>query len=245
MQVGPVRLSHGSVLCLLALCALRLPTAASGQANPASRDLDRWAVAVYLGSASGGPAPDLEAAMTASGYTDPFGGCTPFFGCVPESPSPSSYSHANPWLLSIRYRARGAYGTELLLGQSSSGRTSGNRQSERLSIEYGGTILAPLAAAGTRHLRLGMGPALLRGNWNYRDSGDGSQEQLTTHTFGWIGNAALGVPLWSRFELGVTGQYRSFGRTTVGPSPSTSPSLAAATVRTTHWYAAGGIGLTF
>lgn len=243
-MTGQARLRTPLVTSVL-LCATWLPPMAIAQAPPASDALRRWAVSVYLGASAGGPARDLEVAMSGGGYTEPFGGCTPFFGCVPESPSPASYSHHNPWLLSIRYRARGAYGAELLLGQTSTGTTSGRRQGQTLDIEYGGTVVAPLASIGTPHLRAGIGPALLQSRWNYRDSGDGSQDRVTRNTLGWIGNAALGLPIGASFEAGVTGQYRGFGATTVGPSPSGAPTLGAASVRTAHWYAAGGVGVRF
>ncbi|MFN2565112.1 MAG: hypothetical protein ABR499_08910 [Gemmatimonadaceae bacterium] len=240
-----MRLTQCPIAYVLAFCVSCLPSVATGQAAAIPRDLRRWGVALYLGSSVGGPASDLESAMTAGGYTEPFGGCDPFFGCVPQSPSPSSYSHANPWLLSIRYRARGPFGVELLLGQASAGTTSGRRSGETLDIEYGGSVAAPLASVGTPYLRVGVGPALLRSRWDYRDSNDGSKDRVTTRAFGWIGNAAFAVPLWSSFEVSVIGQYRGFGATRVGPSPSGAPTLAAATVRSAHFYAAGGLGMTF
>jgi hypothetical protein len=114
-----------------------------------------------------------------------------------------------------------------------------------LDIDYGGTIFAPLALAGTRHVRVGIGPGLLRSHWTYRSLSRGTLDRTTTRTFGWIGNAALAVPLGFGFEIGVTGQYRGFGATTVGPSPSGSAPLAAAPVRSAHSYVAAGLGLTF
>lgn len=206
--------------------------AAHGQSSVSASGRGRWTVALYLGSTSGGPSADLEAAMVSGGYTDPFGGCD-IFGCFPESPSPSAYSHANPLLLSLRYRVRGLYGVELLVGQSAAGTVSGRRQSEFLDIEYGGALVAPVASIGTRRLQLGLGPALLWGHWNYRTM-NGSTSRESSTSLGWIGEATVAWPLGPMFQIQGTGQYRGFGDARVrGASASGA-----------HWYVAAGVGMT-
>ena len=214
----------------------------AGVSSPADgQDRRLWSVAVYLGSSSSGAAGGLEAAMIANGYTEPFGGCSPFLGCVPESPSPSSYSHANPWLITARYDAREHMGVEMVLGQSAAGTTSGNRQGQALNVEYGGVVAAPLASLGTRRIRAGIGPAMLRSHWTYRNTSDGSSSQVATTSLGWLGSVTASLPVGSRLELRLTGQHRGFGSTTVRPAAP----FPRATVRPTHTYVAGGVGLRF
>ena len=192
----------------------------------------QWTIAVYLGSSSGGPSRDLEAAMVSGGYTDPFGGCDIFI-CVPESPSPSAYSHANPLLLSIRYRMRGPYGAELLVGQSASGTVSGRRESEILNVEYGGTLIAPVASVGSRKFQLGIGPALLRGSWTYHNTSDGSRSRESSSTLGWLGMSTLALPIGPVFQVQATAQYRGFGDARV----------RGARINGAHWYVAAGVGI--
>jgi hypothetical protein len=202
------------------------------QSSVAASGRGRWTVAVYLGSSSGGPSSDLEATMVSGGYTDPFGGCD-IFGCIPESPSPSSYSHANPLLLSLRYRVDGPYGAELLIGQSAAGTVSGRRQSEFLDIEYGGTLVAPVASIGARRVQVGLGPAFLRAHYHYRTM-NGSTTGESSTSLGWLGTATVAWPIGPVFQLQGTGQYRAFGDARV----------RGAQVSGAHWYFAGGLGVT-
>lgn len=218
---------------LVAISLLSASSAAHGQASRPAYDNGRLSLAVYLGSFSGGPSRDLAASMKAAGYTDPFGGCS-FLICVPESPSPSAYSHANPLLLSIRYRVLSQSGLELLFGQSASGMVSGNRRGEHLNIEYGGTVVAPVATVGGRRLYGGLGPALLRGHWTYQNSADGSESRESTITLGWIGTGTVVLPIGRVFQAHGTGQYRGFGDARVRHGPAGG----------SHWYVAGGVGIS-
>ena len=225
---------------LLVAGLLACPQLVAAQQAPVAADRRPWVIVVYLGSSSGGPARDLEAAMSAGGYTQPFGGCD-FLLCVPETPSPSAYSHANPLVLSISRRLRAPYAAELLIGQAASGTVSGRREDRQLHIEYGGTFVAPLVAIRRGSSSFGAGPALLRGGWTYHDTSDGRESRETTNTLGWIGHATVGVPIGSVLRLQATGQYRGFGTTTVRGGRGGFP---AARVNGSHWYAAGGLGVT-
>lgn len=229
----------------LALFLIGIPSLLAGQAPGTIQSGQRWAMSLSLGSSAGGPTRGLEAAMVSGGYTEPFGGCSPFVGCIPETPSPTSYSHANPWLLGVRYRVRGNYAAELLIGQPSSGSTSGNRAGEHLDIDYGGTLIAPVGSLGLEHVRIGLGPALLRGDWDYRNAMTGASERVKTHTLGWVGSATLRLPVGPILDVQVTGQYRGFGTTEVRPHRGSSSGFPAARVNASHSYVAGGLGIAF
>ena len=229
---------------LLMLCLLALAERAVAQRPLDGEGQRRVTVAVYLGGSSGGPARDVEAAMVAGGYTVPFGGCD-FLLCVPETPSPSSYSHANPLALSVSYRLHARYAVELLIGQGASGTVSGRREDEQLLIEYGGTFVAPLVSLQLGRAHVGLGPALLRGAWTYSNSSDGREARERTNALGWIGSAAVEIPIRSRLALRATGQYRGFGTTTVRGRRcgGVGTALPSARVRGTHSYFAGGVAV--
>lgn len=196
-------------------------------------------VAVYVGSTASATARDLETAMRSAGYTQEFGGCDPFFGCVPTRPSPESYSHANPSLFAIRYAVTERYGFELLIGGSATGTTSGRSTTETIDLGYGGKVLAPMLSAGSSGARVSGGPALLLANWSY-SSPDGNSERVKTISLGWVGGATVRLPIVSRLYLEGTAQYRGFTSPTVRPS---QPGRPAGRARVSHSYLGLGIGV--
>lgn len=201
----------------------------------------RLTLTAYVGNVEGFTASDLESAMKSSGYTEPFGGCDPFFGCVPTRPSPESYSHANPSLLAVRYAFSDHYALEALFGGGAQGTTSGRSSSELLDIAYGGTVFAPVLSAGTSALRVGLGPALLRANWDYRSQDDPSRNQrVRTTSVGWVGTATARWTFKPRFYAEGTAQYRGFSSPTVRSRQSGRPSGRA---NVSHAYLGLGVGL--
>jgi hypothetical protein len=222
------------------VAVLSADVAAQDAAKTRTRKLS---VTVYVGNVASSTASDLERAMRSSGYTQAFGGCSPFIGCVPNRPSPESYSHANPSLLAVRYAVTEHYGFETLVGGGAQGTTSGRSSSEILDVAYSGTVLASMLSAGTSAIRVGVGPALLRANWDYRspDSpSNGAVERVRTTSAGWVGSATARWSIKPRFYAEGTAQYRGFASPAVRPRQSGRPSGRASV---SHSYMGLGVGL--
>src|SRR5687767_12978207 len=79
-----------------------LGTHATAQSETSIRK-PKFTISAIVGNTKSATARDLEDAMRSAGYTEDFGGCDPFLGCIPPTPSPDSYSHANPSLLAMQY----------------------------------------------------------------------------------------------------------------------------------------------
>jgi hypothetical protein len=226
--------------CLLVAVAAGEALAQSSAGTPGTGP--RFAIAVYVGNATSGTARDLESAMRSAGYTQNFGGCG-FLICVPTRPSPESYSHANPYLFSLRYAIGRYYGVEALFGGAAQGTTSGRSSSEILNVFYGGTVFAPMLSAGVPRFRVGVGPALLRANWDYHSAdppSDGATQRVRTTSLGWIAGATARLPFGKTFFVEGTAQHRGFSSPTVRPSRPGRPSGPASV---SHSYVALGVGV--
>jgi hypothetical protein len=180
--------------------------------------------------------------MAANGWDQPSGGCG-MLGCLPESPSHTSSSYANPLLLGLRYHLGSFYTAELMVGQALSGTTTG-RRGDHLNIEHNSTMISPLISAGPRYARASVGPALLWTNWTYWEAADrGRDEQMTTLVPGWVGGVAAEIPIGSRFLVELQGQYRGFGSTDLKSHRGAQNTFPAVTVRSSHRYLAAGVGV--
>ena len=237
------------LLCSACLAAGAAAGAQAPEAPPPAAprpDTTRVTISVVLGGFGGGPAKALERTMRDAGYTTPFGGCGGIFGCFPESPSPSSYAHANPWLLTAAYRLpRRPLGVQLLIGGGSAGVTDGRAPDGTLVVDHSGTLISPQAWVGSRFVRVGAGPALEWHRWEI--NGSSTSATQTTRSLGVAGGVAGTVPLWRALKLEVTAQARAFREARLEETRGAAlarglPALAASV---SHWYVGAGPALRF
>ena len=225
-----------TLIVLLGRCAAA--QTAPSMPNP------RVTISAIVGNTRSGTAVDLERAMRSAGYTEDFGGCD-LFGCVETSPSPHSYSHANPSLFAIRYALTEHYGVELLLGGGAQGETSGRAPNDEfLDLAYSGTVIAPTLSVGVWSLRALVGPALLRANWDYRSSSSSinTLQSVRTTSLGLLAGASGRLPIFKQLYLEGTAQQRLFSAPTVRPSQAGRP---AGPARVAHTYWGLGVGMGF
>ena len=180
--------------------------------------------------------------MRAGGYTTPFGGCD-IFGCAPTSPSPASYTHANPILISLRGPLRiPRVGLEFFVDQGARWSTEGRRTDRVIRMDYGGTFGAATVTLTSSRLRLGAGPMFLRGWWHYLDTRTGDSDQQRFTRIGRLGSAGASIPIGPRAVLEGIAQYRALPATRVRSS-SIAPNMTSFEARFSHIYLAAGIGL--
>ena len=232
-----------SHLIVAACLALARDTVRAQQDSARAAPLNaRWVLSVFLGATSGGPSPDADAAMRAGGYTTSFGGCS-IFGCVPESPSPASYTHANPILISVRGPLRPArLGLEFFVDQGSKWSTEGRRADRVVRMDYGGTFGAATVTLNAPRVRVGVGPMFLRGWWHYLDTSNGDHDEQKFTRVGLLGSAGVSVPMGPRVILEGIAQYRAFPATRVRSS-SIAPDMSSFDAKFSHAYLAAGVGL--
>lgn len=230
------------------VAAFGLSSAAGGveaqqDARRVAAPLDtRWVLSVFLGMTKGGPSSDANAAMRAGGYTTPFGGCS-FFGCVPAWPSPESYTHANPMLISVRGPWRPPrLGLEFFVDQGAKWSTEGRRADRVVRMDYGGTFGAATATLTAPRVRLGVGPMFLRGWWYYLDTSNGDHDEQTFTRLGLLGSAGASLPIGPRIVLEGNAQYRALPATRIRGS-SIAPDLSSFDAQFSHAYLAVGVGL--
>jgi hypothetical protein len=184
--------------------------------------------------------------MREAGFTTPFGGCAGFLGCFPESPSPNSYAHDNPWLVTVAYRLpRRPLGVQLLLGGGSAGITRGRSPATTLTVDHDGTFVSPQVWIGSRSLRVGAGPAIEWHRWQ-TSGGPGAASQAT-RSLGVTGGVAATVPVWRALGFELTAQARAFREARLagtGGSGGTRGGLPA-TASVSHWYIGAGPALRF
>ena len=201
----------------------------------------RWVLSVFLGGTNGGPSPDADAAMRAGGYTTAFGGCS-IFGCVPESPSPASYTHANPILISVRGPLRPArLGAEFFVDQGSKWSTEGRRADRVVRMDYGGTFGAATVTLNAPRVRVGVGPMFLRGWWHYLDTSNGDHDEQKFTRVGLLGSAGVSLPVGPRVVLEGIVQYRAFPARI--RSSSIASNMSSFDAKFSHAYLAAGVGL--
>ncbi|HKJ93506.1 MAG TPA: hypothetical protein VJ957_10070 [Longimicrobiales bacterium] len=207
---------------LLALLATTRPLAAQSRHTP--RDDARWHIALYGGTTSDGPAPDLQRAFLENGMAE-----APPCGVVACSPKTYPYSVTGwgqtglPFTAEVRFRAVGPAELAFILGRTPIGETVGYHYPTLLELSFGVTVIAatagvaiPLPLPAGPRLRLGAGPARYGVFWTpIRDNRALSTGHETA--IGLLARAGLEVPVDKGVLIGFDFQYRRVGTNTVGP----------------------------
>jgi hypothetical protein len=237
----------GCVVATLMCLLLAMPAVAQTER--------RWSVAVTTGSSGPGPAADFEAAMRASGFDEPGGGCV--FGlCFPVLEHPASNtgfaSIGFPFALQVDRRLPNRrWGLSLLVGRTPIGQTVGlHAPRTSLYIDYAVDSLGFMTTLERRGFAVGAGPAL------HITRARDADPQVGPH--GWEHHGKLGalvqgrmmLPARSRLFFDVSGQYRYVGSVDVGPiTPRTEfepgATFPASSVSFNHWHVALGGGIRF
>ena len=178
-------------------------------------------VSLSLGTASSGPAADLEEAMVLSGFnkTTPGG----FFGGPVANPfsRTGSGTIGLPWMIDLRYSP----GHLILLGAIVSdapiGETDGYHDpSLSLSIKYSVfTIASTVSLQFADCFHMGVGPAIYIAESN--------AEIKSATKLGALFDAGLSIPAYSRIFFVVSFQYRSVGNLDIGPIEARIGNFAA------------------
>ena len=226
-------------------------------AAPVDAQTDRrWSVAATMGVPGPGPAADLEAAMRASGFDRPGGGCV--FGlCFPIAENPRSTTGLNrsagyPFAVQVNreWSARGV-GLSFVVARTPLGRTSGvHAPLTNLAIDYAVDSVGFIATLERRGFGVGAGPAWHVARVRDADPQFGAGPWRRHSRLGAFAQARMMVPARSRFFLDVSGQYRYVGAIDVGPlAPHAILEPAAIFPRSSasfnHWLVAIGVGVRF
>jgi hypothetical protein len=202
----------------------------------------RLSVSVGSGTAWGGPAGDLEAAMRLAGFDQTTGG---FFGA--PTPHPHSNHELGSVWFAIPFQVNPAWEVSIAYSRTKIGQTFGYRApSQYLFVSYEAGLVGGMVSRSFGPLRLGAGPAWYSARW----SDDASGITSPNHSrIGIVTQAGVKVPAHTRAYLDLNLQYRYTGRTPVGPfTPGggfgTVPFPETA-VRVSHWFIGLGPGLRF
>jgi hypothetical protein len=237
----------GCVIATLMCLSLAMPADAQTER--------RWSVALTTGSSGPGPAADLEAAMRASGFDEPGGGCV--FGiCFPPVEHPFSNtgfgSIGFPFALQIDHRLPNRrWGLSVLVGRTPIGQTMGlHAPYTSLYIDYAVDSLGFMPTLEWKGLAVGVGPALHIARTRDADPQDGPHGWEHHAKFGALVQGRLMYPARSRLFLDLSGQYRYVGNVDVGPITPEALLEPAATFPASrasfnHGHVAVGLGVRF
>lgn len=243
---------HASGPVLIVACLL----VAQPLAAQATKGLDnaRWHLSLYAGTTSSGPAADLRQAFTREDYNET-ASCG-YLSCVDKTYpySVTGWGQTGlPFTAEVRYRIVGPAEIGLMLGRTPIGETVGYHYPTEIDMEYGVTVLAPMAGLSVSlplptspRVSVGGGPAWYDAFWTpVRD-----KETLPSghqKVVGLIGRAGFEVPVDKGVLVGFDFQYRSVGTITVGPlalpSAVNRHDLPAMPANYDHWYASVGFSL--
>lgn len=226
--------------------ALHAGKATAQDSGPVERNRT-WEIVVALGAPVGGPADEIEAAMTTSGFGDET------FGT--EHPFSSSSEVA--WAASLRHRIRPQVDVEVIATRAMMGTTLGVDEvglaHHFLFLSQSVTTIAPLLRYRVASMHVGVGPAPARVRIERTDSqGSSRSEDTVAWKVGALLDAGFAVPRDTRIFFEGRGQYRWLPATEVGPFtsgnglPDDVPStLPAFEVDMSHAYFSVGVGTRF
>jgi hypothetical protein len=239
-------------LLALGIIVVSCPTSglAQGKNEKVLPKVKRLSLSCSFGSASSGPANDIEQTMTAAGFGDTSYG---FFSSKPiEHPSSSTgIGHAAPsWLIEVHYLIKDHFSIGAIFGNSPIGETLGYHDPLcYLSIDYSVKTYASVFSLLDNGFRLGIGPAWYIANATRTDAGGGNPSK-SVNKLGFLLDLGLNLPENSRFFFNLKVQYRSVGKIEIGPYESKletefikeSATFPATKVSYNHFFVGVGFG---
>jgi len=197
-------------------------------------------VSLSLGTASSGPAADIEEAMISSGFnkTTPAG----FFGGPIANPfSRTGFGTIGlPWMIALHYSLRPPFLLGAIVSDAPIGETNGYHDPYlSLSIKYSVfTIASTFSLQFADCFHLGVGPAIY--------IAESDAEIQSAAKFGVLFDLGLSIPAHSCFFFVVSFQYRYVGNVDVGPKEArignAAATMPASSVSFDHSLLAVGIG---
>ncbi len=233
---------------LMSFFALHSVEVRAQDPNPAG--LERpWEVVLSLGAPVGGPADEIEAAMTASGFGD----------TSIDVEHPFSSGSEIAWAASLRRRIRPRLDVEVIATRATMGTTLGYDQTgigfpfgHHLFLNQSVTTIAPIVSYRLGSGHVGVGPAASRVRLERTDSGSSEAGNTQAWKVGVLLDAGITLPRRSRLFVEGRGQYRWIPTMEAGPFtsgnglpddlPSTLPALG---VDASHAYLSFGMGARF
>lgn len=221
-----------------------------------NQKLRRWTVSAYLGSASSGPAKDLENAMKATGFDHRYewywGGAGPFYGATYPNSNTRTALYRLPWILRIHYLLKPRFGVGLVYSNTEIGATAGyNEKTGRFDVEYSVNTFSPVVSVQVTGFQFGVGPALYMANSiGKRLTLGESLGEKKTRKLGFLIDLGFAFPPEkTRFFLEIKIQYRAVGQVEVGPYEirATEDLVIFPTnkVNYNHWFLGAGMGIRF
>ncbi|MFC2164024.1 hypothetical protein ACFLT2_03380 [Acidobacteriota bacterium] len=216
----------------------------------------RWSVSVYLGSASSGPAEDLEKAMIAAGLDHRFvwywAGAGPFYSDPYPSSSTKTTLYRLPWMIRIHYLVKPPFGVGLVYSNTEIGDTAGyNEKTSRFDVEYSVNTISPVVSVQAIGFQFGVGPALYMANSiGKRLSLEESLGEKKTSKIGFLIDFGFAIPTGkTRFFVEFKAQFRAVEQVKVGPYEIKVDNdffiFPETKVNYNHWFIGGGIGVRF
>lgn len=220
-----------------------------------NQKLRRWTVSAYLGTASSGPAEDLEKAMIAHGFNQtaevnwfPWGG-------ISKTPYPSSHTktamYRLPWMLKMHYLLKPPFGVGLVYCNTDIGDTAGyTKATGRMDIKYSVITFSPIVSVQAIGFQFGIGPALHIANSfgealtrGFMEPGEKNHKKI-----GFLIDFGFAVPPEkSPFFLEIKIQYRVVGLAKVGPYEVRTTEdfkiFPTTKVNYNHWFIGLGLGI--
>lgn len=224
--------------------------------DDSNQKLRRWAVSAYLGSASSGPAEDLEKAMIAHGFNQTFEVDWFPFGGISQTTYPRSHTRTAmyrlPWMLRIHYLLKPPFGVGLVYSNTEIGNTAGyNEKTGRFDVEYSVNTFSPVVSVQVIGFQFGVGPALYMANSiGKRLSLGESLGEKKTRKIGLLIDFGLAIPPdKTRFFFEIKIQYRAVGQVKVGPYEIITTEdftiFPTTKVNYNHWFLGAGMGIRF
>ena len=215
----------------------------------------RFAVSGQTGQPSSGPAPDVEAAMRAAGFSDLSAG---FLGPPTDYPFSRTgfWEIGRPLAFEVHYAWTPSWSIGFVQSHTPIGETFGYRSpGQYLDLQYQVTTTGLVLSRNYRFLRFGGGPALHKAQMRKDpapepDPAARNRSWASDSHFGLIGMAGIRLPTETRVHLDLNLQYRYLGSARFGPftpsccgSPATT--LPAFQSQYSHWFLAFGPGVRF
>jgi len=218
-----------------------------------TRETSRTFQAAFLFGGISGPAtPELESAMSASGFADNVNSSQGWFSGSSGSLGryPFTYKES-PMTFTAQYRLRSPISVGVIIATTGERETIGHQGfTQSLILNHAARSIAVTASARFKVLRFEFGPAWNQTRVREHVSLPSSPAWTTENKPGFIAGASLAVPVYWHFYLDAGLQYRYIGSSVIGPYTPTAYAEKSATFPATqlnfsHWFFGIGPGIRF